>query len=93
MTADTILAYHTSLVFHGKVHSLQTDFIYITQRKLKPAFVFPNNTFKGISTPKGTLTNQDFGIEIVEYLGCKIRVTTLERTFVDVLDRPNLINN
>ncbi|MFI5343339.1 MAG: hypothetical protein ACHQUC_03865 [Chlamydiales bacterium] len=25
--------------------------------------------------------------------GCKIRVTTLERTFVDVLDRPTLISN
>lgn len=93
MTADATLAYHTSLGFHGKLHSLRTDFIYITRKKLKPPFVFHNNTFKGISTPKGTLTNQDFGIEIVEYLGCKIRVTTLERTFVDILDRPNLIDN
>ncbi len=93
MTADATLAYHTSLGFHGKLHSLRTDFIYITQRKLKPPFVFRNTSFKGISIPKGTLGHPDFGVEMVEYLGCKIRVTTLERTFVDILDRPNLIDN
>jgi len=93
MTTDATLGYHTSLGFHGKLHSLRNDFIYITQRKLKPPFVFRNTFFKGISIPKGTLANSDFGIEIVEYLGCKIRVTTLERIFVDILDRPNLIDN
>ena len=93
MTADATLAYHTSLGFHGKLHSLRTDFIYITQRKLKPPFVFRNAAFKGISIPKGTLASPDFGIEIVDYQRCKLRVTTLERTFVDILDRPTLIGN
>lgn len=93
MTADATLAYHTSLGFHGKLHSLRTDFIYVTQIKLKSPFVFRNAAFKGISIPKGTLASPDFGIEIVDYQGCKIRVTTLERTFVDILDRPALIGN
>ena len=93
MAPDSTLAYYTSLGFHGKLHSLRTDFIYITQRKVKPPFVFRDTTFKGIAIPKGTLANPDFGVEIVDYQGCKIRVTTLERTFVDVLDRPALINN
>lgn len=90
---DSILAYHTSLGFHGKLHSLRTHFIYITQRKVKPPFVFRDTTFKGIAIPKESLANPDLGVEIVDYQGCKIRVTTLERTFVDVLDRPALINN
>ena len=93
MTPDATLAYHTSLAFHGKLHSLRTDFIYITQRKLKPPFIFRNTSFKGISIPKGTLADPDFGIEMIDYQGCKIRVTTLERTFVDILDRPSLIDN
>ncbi len=93
MTSDATLAYHTSLGFHGKLHSLRTDFIYITQKKLKPPFVFCNSTFKSISIPKGTLASPSFGIEIVDYQGCKLRVTTLERTFVDILDRPTLIDN
>ncbi|OGN55764.1 MAG: hypothetical protein A3D96_01610 [Chlamydiae bacterium RIFCSPHIGHO2_12_FULL_44_59] len=93
ITADATLAYHTSLSFHGKLHSLRTDFIYVTQRKLKPPFIFRNIAFKSISIPKGTLVSPDFGIEIVDYQGCKIRVTTLERTFVDILDRPALIGN
>lgn len=93
MTPDATLAYHTSLSFHGKLHSLRTDFIYVTQRKIKPPFVFRNTIFKGISIPKGTLANPDLGIEIVDYQGCKIRVTTLERTFVDILDRPSIIGS
>ncbi len=93
MTPDSILAYHTSLGFHGKLHSVRTDFIYLTQRKLKPPFIFRNSVFKGISIPKGALGNPDFGVEIIVYQGCKIRVTTLERTFVDILDRPTLINS
>jgi predicted transcriptional regulator of viral defense system len=93
MTPDATLAYHTSLGFHGKLHSLRTDFVYVTQKKLKPPFIFRKTSFKGISIPKGTLAHSDFGIEMVDYQGCKIRVTTLERTFVDVLDRPTLIDN
>lgn len=93
MTTDATLAYHTSLGFHGKLYSLRTDFIYVTHKKLKPLFVFRNNVFKGVSIPKGTLPNPDFGIEFIDYQGCKIRVTTLERTFVDILARPSLINN
>lgn len=93
MTPDATLAYHTSLGFHGKLHSLRTDFIYVTQRKLKPPFVFRDTAFKGISIPKRTLVSPDFGIEIVDYQGCKIRVTTLERTFVDILNRPTLTGN
>lgn len=93
MTPDSTLAYHTSLGFHGKLHSLRTDFVYVTRRKLKPSFIFRNSAFKGISIPKRALNNPGFGIEIVDYQGCKIRITTLERTFVDILDRPTLIKN
>ncbi len=84
MTPDATLAYHTALSFHGKLHSLRTDFIYITQKKLKPPFAFRHTLFKG------TTANLDVGIEIVNYQGCTMRVTTLERTFVDILERPAL---
>ncbi len=90
---DSMLAYHTSLGFHGKLHSLRSDFIYITQRKIKPPFVFRDMTFKGITIPKKVLAKPDFCVEVVEFQGCKIKITNLERTFVDILDRPILINN
>lgn len=93
MAPDAVLAYHTSLGFHGKLHFLRNDFIYVTQKKLQPPFVFHNLLFRGISIPKGTSHNTHFGVEIVDYHGCKIRVTSLERTFVDILDRPALIDN
>jgi predicted transcriptional regulator of viral defense system len=93
MAPDSILAYYTSLGFHGKLHSVRNNFIYITQRKVKPPFIFNDMTFKGVTVPIKTLADSDFGVESINYQGCKIRVTTLERTFVDVLDRPALINN
>ena len=93
MTPDAILAYHTALSFHGKLHSLRNDFIYMTQRKVKPPFVLRDLTFKGIAIPKNTVAHLHFGVEVIDYQGCKIRVTTLERTFVDTLDKPALINN
>jgi len=94
MAPDATLAYYTALAFHGKLHSLRNDFIYITRHKLKPPFIFREMAFKGVSIPnKETLANVDFGIDTVEYQGSKIRVTTLERTFVDVLNRPSLIGD
>ena len=93
MTPDATLAYHTSLGFHGKLYSLRSNFIYITQKKLQPPFTFQDSLFKGVAAPKNTITHPDFGIKIINYQGCNIRVTTLERTFVDILDRPTLINN
>lgn len=93
MAPDAILAYHTSLGFHGNLHSLRNNFTYITQRKLKSPFAFRNLLFEGVSIPKGTSHDVHFGVEIVDYQGCKIRETILERTFVDILDRPALINS
>lgn len=88
---DAVLAYHTSLSFHGKLHSMRNNLIYVTYRKAKPLFVFRNTIFKCIAITKGA--NPNLGIEIVDYQGCKIRVTTLERTFVDTLDRPALMGD
>ncbi|MEM7174733.1 MAG: hypothetical protein AAF443_02245 [Chlamydiota bacterium] len=88
LTSDAVLAYHTSLGFHGKLHSLRNDFVYITQRKTS-YFTFRNLSFKGISTQLAT----DFGIEITDHQGCIIRVTNLERTFVDVLNRPSVMGD
>lgn len=93
MTPDSTLAYHTALAFHGKLHSMRNDFIYVTQRKLKPTFIFRNATFKGISIPKRVLVNPDLGVEVIDYQGHEIRITNLERTFVDTLDRPDLLGS
>ena len=91
LTSDAVLAYHTSLGFHGKLHSLRNDFVYITQKKTS-YFTFRHLSFKGISTQKRMFAT-DVGIEMTEHQGCPLRLTNLERTFVDVLNRPSVIGS
>jgi predicted transcriptional regulator of viral defense system len=56
------------------------------------AFVFGEIKYKAVSIPVALKESKDvmFGVESVDRLGQKIQVTTLERTLVDVLDRPHL---
>ena len=91
LVPDAVLAYQTSLGFHGKLHSMRMDFIYLTQSKIKPLFAFQSALYKGITMPKATLSNPYLGVDLVEYQKCKIRVTTLERSLVDILYRPSIM--
>ncbi|MDN3507234.1 MAG: hypothetical protein P0S96_08415 [Simkaniaceae bacterium] len=91
MAPDAILSYHTALSFHGHLHSVRNDFVFMTQHVVKPPFKYRGNTFKGVSPPKKVAAiDPSFEVELVDYLGIKLRVTSLERTFVDILDRLNL---
>lgn len=48
------------------------------------------NTFRAVAFPKALLEKnmQSLGVETAERSGLEVRVTSLERTLVDVLDRP-----
>jgi len=91
MSADAVLAYHTALEFHGKAYSVHTRLHYISARKSLP-MRFQSNKFMRVAVPqllqkKG---KQMFGVSTHKNSGVELRVTKLERTFVDVLDRPEL---
>ncbi len=92
MAEDAVLAYRTALGFHGKLHSAESEFIYLTRKRVMAPFVFREIKYQAVSIPtalKGP-TEAMFGVEPLDRLGQKIVVTTLERTLVDVLDRPHL---
>ena len=90
MKPDAILAYHTALEFHGKAYSIFNRFNYLTKRTSSPV-KFQEYEFRGILYPQKLRDrNADLGVEVTERLGLDIKVTTLERTFVDVFDRPDL---
>ena len=91
MTPDAVLAYHTALEFHGRAYSAFQEFTYLTHAASRPA-EFRGNTFRGTAFAKSLLEkNQEcFGVETAERAGLEVRVTNLERTLVDVLDRPAL---
>lgn len=89
MTPDAVLAYHTALEFHGRAYSAFHGLTYLTNTTSRPA-EFQGNTFRGTAFPKSLLEkgNESFGVEVAERSGLEVRVTCLERTFVDVLGRP-----
>jgi len=86
---DAVLAYHTALEFHGKAHSVHQRFLYLTRRASRP-FSFRGARFRGLSFPAALKTRaaEQFGVRTFLRAGLDVRVTSLERTLVDVLDRP-----
>lgn len=91
MTHDAVLAYHTALEFYGRAYSVYQRFFYLSGRPSQPVR-FRSNEFRGILMPKALRDRgmESFGVESLERQGLQVRVTGLERTFVDVLDRPDL---
>jgi predicted transcriptional regulator of viral defense system len=85
------LAYHTALELHGKAHSVHEEFVFLSHRAVRKAQIH-SNVFRGVSFQKALLRsgNELYGVSKTERLGTEIKVTTLERTMVDLLDRPEL---
>lgn len=91
LTVDAVLSYHTALEFHGRAYSIQDHFTY--SASLPPSTItFRSYLFRGSKFPEALRRTgkEGFGILTTERAGMKIRVTSLERTLVDVLDRPGL---
>lgn len=91
LTRDAILSYHTALEFHGRAYSVQEQFTYSASRPLSP-LTFRSYLFRGAKFPEALSRagNESFGVFTAERAGMKTRVTSLERTLVDVLNRPDL---
>jgi predicted transcriptional regulator of viral defense system len=88
---DSVLAYHTALDIYGKAYSVRSDLLYLTGSGSRP-LEFRGQRYRGVAFPrKLTKKNlESFDVAKVERSGIDIRVTSLERTLVDVLDRPSL---
>ena len=91
MVEDAVLAYHTALEFHGKAYSLFTRLFYLSSRKSLP-LDFQSHTFRCVPVPRALRSagKQMFGVTSRKSNGVELKVTTLERTLVDVMDRPDL---
>jgi len=91
MASDAVLAYHTALAFYGNAYSTYERFYYLSGRKSAP-LSFRSYEFRCVVPPRilRTKGEQMFGVNRVERSGIDVMVTSLERTFVDVLNRPDL---
>ncbi len=92
MAEDAMLGYRTALDLHGKLHTTSSKFIYLSKKRVMAPFVFKDIEYQAVSIPIALKTthNEQFGTQSIDRLGQSILVTTLERTLVDVLDRPHL---
>ncbi len=91
ITPDAVLSHHTALDFHGCGHSVWYTIQYTAARPVSPVAFNPCE-ISGTRTPVALLRAQaaDFGVVDGEMGAAAVRVTSLARTLVDVLDRPDL---
>jgi len=91
LAEDAVIAYHTALGFHGKAHSVFQHY-YIQSAKAVRSTSFRTYQFECVPFPKALREKgrPHFASKVTELSGVDIRVATLERTLVDLLDRPKL---
>ncbi len=93
LTQDAVIAYQSALDFHGYLHSARFEIIYLTHKNIaEPTVRFGDYVYRRSKVPASLLRkNQaDFEVQTHTRFGKTIRVTSAERSFVDVLDRPSL---
>ena len=89
LTRDSVLSHHTALEFHGRAYSMWQQVTYSASRPLgKLTFRF--HVFRGTRFPEALRRQGKEHFEVLtrERSGVSVRVASLERTLVDVLDRP-----
>lgn len=92
VSQDSVLAYHTALELHGVAYSTFGKFTFKTNKKIKP-FYFQDQLFQPSSIPTAIRSEKnisDTGVITMDRQGISIRVTDIEHTFVDALDRIEL---
>jgi len=89
---DSVLSHHTALELHGRAYSVWEEFIYSTRHRRGLRLTFQGRRYRAVPHPPGVLRaeREDFGVQTVDRGGTDARLTTLERSLVDVLHRPDL---
>lgn len=90
-TQDAILGYHTALEIHNLAYTHFNELVYLTETP-GYGFDFQHQHYRPICHSKILINTHQtqHDVVIIERQGIKIKVTDLERTVVDVLDRPDL---
>lgn len=91
LTRDAVLSYHTALEIHGNAYSTREQITYSAAQPVSPV-TFRSRIYRGVKFPKSlcrTGKENKFVVSL-DRSGLDVSVTSLERTLVDVLDRPIL---
>ena len=90
LTPDAVLSHHTALEFHGRAYSVWRHLTYMASRPLGP-LTFRSHVYRGAKFPEALVRagKENYGVSAADRAGMSVRVTSLERTLVDTLDRPD----
>lgn len=94
LAKDAVIGYQSALGYWGMLYSIRNEIIYLTRGDNRK-FLYDGVIYKAVFFPKKLIQcNQElFDVKSVDRLGEQIWVTSLERTFVDILDRFYLIHS
>ena len=89
LSSDATVAYHAALQFWGKAYSVWQRFHFLTETSTR-TLRFRGLEFVAVKVPLAVrrLPAADQHVTEQRHAGGVVRVTTLERTLVDVLDAP-----
>ena len=90
LTPDSVLSHHTALEFHGRAYSVWQQLTYLSSRPVE-RLTFRSHVYRGTRLPAALVRSgkENLGVTTIDRAGLSLRVTSLERTLVDVLDRPH----
>ncbi len=93
LTADAVLAYHAALEFHGLAHTLREERLVLSEQTFVRPLRFAGIRYRAVPPPTALppAERMALGVETHDRKGLPVRVTGIERTLVDVLDRPALV--
>ena len=89
LTRDSVLSHHTALEFHGRAYSMWQQVYYSASRPVDK-LTFRAHVFLGTRFPEALRRagKEHFEVLTRERSGVPVKVASLERSMVDVLDRP-----
>jgi predicted transcriptional regulator of viral defense system len=90
-TPDAILSYHTALELHNLAYTTFEELTFLAKQYTKQ-FTYQGQRFRSVHFPQSlvTLHQTNNNVESISRQGINIRTSTIERTIVDILDRPDL---
>jgi predicted transcriptional regulator of viral defense system len=90
LAPDAVVAYHAALQFRGKTYSVWHRFAVLTSRHVRP-LNFQGSEFVALRPPQALhgLPALGGGTVCEAHAGGTVRVTTFERTLVDLLQAPD----
>ena len=88
---DAVMAYHSALQFHGRAYSVSNEYVFLSDQAVRSK-EYRGCRFRRVAYPKALRTagEEQFGVEAADRQGQDVRVTSLARSLVDLLDRPDL---